>query len=390
MSNLISTVLIVGGGIGGLSAGIALQKIGIKTEIVELQKEWNVYGVGIIQPPNALRALDELGVLEECLNKGFSYPGFSYCTGQGHEFAKPESPRIDGYPGVNGISRRGLHNILLNAAIAAGTEIRMGISVESIENKSDCTLVTFTDGTSAKYDLVVGADGVNSRVRDLLFGNVEQEYVGQAVWRYTLPRPKEIDTGIFYFGKNGKAGLVPMSKSEMYLLLTTHEPNNPKMPADQLDILLRERLQEFGGEIAQIRDQIKDPSLVVYRPIYSYLLPSPWHRGRVVLIGDAAHATTPHLGQGASLALEDVLVLADLLAQEYDVVEKLSAFTERQFERSRIVVDHSRQLVEWELLEWKGEMPKDVNVAKFSKDTLVKLNEPLLRSNIELEGGVYR
>ncbi|MCG7337218.1 FAD-dependent oxidoreductase [Sporosarcina sp. ACRSM] len=385
MINHVRKVLIVGGGIGGLSAGIALRKISIEVEIAEIQKEWNVYGVGIIQPANALRALDNLGVLEACLQHGFSYPGFSYHTGQGHKFAKPESPRIEGYPGVNGLSRRKLHNILLDAATIAGTEIRMGITVQTIENKDDHVFVEFTDGTSAMYDLVIGADGTNSRVRDLLFGEVNQEYVGQAVWRYTLPRPEEVNTGIFYFGQKGKAGLVPMSKEEMYLLLTTHELDNPKMPVDQLDQLLRERLQEFGGIIAQVRNQITDASSVVYRPIFSYLMRAPWHRGRVILIGDAAHSTTPHLGQGASLAIEDAVVLAELLEQGDDIQQNLSAFTERRFERCRIVVDNSRQLVQWELMEWEGRMPKDVNIAEFTKNTLVKMNEPILQPHIHLE-----
>lgn len=378
MSKSIKKVLIVGGGIGGLSASIALQKIGIEVEIAEIQKEWDVYGVGIIQPPNALRALDHLGVVDECLEKGFSYSGFSYRTGHGHEFAKPESPRIEGYPGVNGLSRRTLHEILLKAATSAGTKIRMGITVKSIDNTENNVFVTFTDGTSANYDLVIGADGANSKVRELLFGKVEPEYVGQAVWRYTLPRPEKVDTGIFYFGENGKAGLVPMSQDEMYLLLTTHEPNNPKMPADQLHVLLQERLKGLGEIVAEIRDQIIDPSLVVYRPIYSYLHPAPWYKGRVVLIGDAAHSTTPHLGQGASIALEDVVVLTELIDRGKNIDEILSAFMECRFERCRLIVDNSRQLVEWELMEWEGRLPKDVNVAKFSHETLVKMNEPVL------------
>lgn len=378
MSNLkVKKVLIVGGGIAGLSAAVALQRIGIETEIAEVQSEWNVYGVGIIQPPNALRALDELGLAEECLREGFSYSGFAYYSPQGHLISDDPSPAIDGYPGVNGVSRRILHDILLKAAQASGAKIRMGTTVEVLENLEESVYVELSDGTKGTYDLVIGSDGVNSKVRKLAFGEIKQEYVGQAVWRYTLPRPKEMNNGLFYYGKKAKAGLVPMSEKEMYLLVTSSEPGNPKMPEDKLHELLRERIAEFGGHIAELADQITDPSAVVYRPIFTHMLPSPWYRGRILIVGDAAHGTTPHIGQGASIAIEDVVVLAKLLEQDMEIPEILNAFMERRYERCRLVVDNSLQLVKWEFMAWEGNIPKDVDIAQFVVDTLTKLNEPI-------------
>lgn len=374
----VKKVLIVGGGISGLSAAIALNKIGIEAEIAEKEMEWNVYGVGIIQPPNALRALNEIGLADACMEQGTAYPGFDYYTGQGQFLFYNPSPKIEGYPGVNGISRKKLHNILLDTVQSIGTKIYMSTTVNKIDNTNNGATVELSNGISATYDLVIGADGSNSKVRKLLFGDLALNYSGQGVWRYTLPRPKDLDKGLFYYGKKAKAGLVPMSEDKMYLLVTTNEPDNPKFKKDQLHVLLRERMTEFGGVMEEFSKKVVDPSEVVYRPIFTHLMSSPWYKGNALLVGDAAHGTAPHLGQGASIAIEDVIVLADLLKHNLTVQETMEAFMEKRFERCKMIVENSDQLVEWELLTADGKMTEDVNVGEFVKTTLEKMNEPFL------------
>ncbi|MCM3790870.1 FAD-dependent oxidoreductase [Domibacillus indicus] len=374
----VKKVLIVGGGISGLTAAIALAKNGIRAEIAEKTSEWNVYGVGIIQPPNALRALNEIGLAKECMKQGFSYSGFDYYTAQGHLLNDGDCPTIEGYPGVNGISRKKLHNILLDAVHQTETKIYMGTTVSRIEPLPEGVFVELSNGISGQYDLLLGSDGANSIVRKMIFGDVPQQYCGQGVWRYTLPRPKDIARGLFYYGRKAKAGLVPMSDDKMYLLVTTPEPGNPKMPADQLHTLLKERISEFGGIIKEYADQITDPSQVVYRPIFSHLIPQPWYKGRVLLVGDAAHGTAPHLGQGASLAIEDVIVLAELLKRNLSIENTLDQFMQERFERSRLIVEHSDQLVKWELDAWKGNLQKDVNITDYVNETLAEMNKPII------------
>jgi 2-polyprenyl-6-methoxyphenol hydroxylase-like FAD-dependent oxidoreductase len=374
----VKKVLIVGGGISGLSAAIALNKFGIEAEIAEKEMEWNVYGVGIIQPPNALRALNEIGLAEACMEQGTGFPGFDYYTGNGHFLFHAPSPIIEGYPGVNGISRRKLHNFLFDAVHAIGTKIYMGTTVNKLEDNGNGVTVELTNGMTQTYDLVIGADGSHSKVRKMLFGEIEQRYSGQGVWRYTLPRPKELNNGLFYYGQKAKAGLVPMSEEEMYLLVTTNEPGNPYFPNDQLHVLLKERMAEFGGVIGELANSITDPKQVVYRPIFTHLMPSPWYKGNVLLVGDAPHGTAPHLGQGASIAIEDVIVLADILKHNLSVPETLKIFMEKRYERCKLIVENSDQLVEWELLTAKGELPEDVNIGEFVTKTLEKMNEPFL------------
>lgn len=377
-NQFVKKVLIVGGGISGLSAAIALHKIGIEVEIAEKELEWNLYGVGIIQPPNALRALNEIGLADACMEQGTGFSGFDYFNGNGHFLFHTASPTIEGYPGVNGISRRKLHFILFDAVQSIGTSIFMGTTVNKIESADSGVIVELSNGQSKTYDLVIGSDGANSQVRKLLFGQLEQRYSGQGVWRYTLPRPKEIEKGIFYYGKEAKAGLVPMSEDEMYLLVTTNEPGNPKYPNEQLHVILQEKMKGFGGIIAEVAKQIVDAAQVIYRPIFTHLMPSPWYKGNVLLVGDAAHGTAPHLGQGASIAIEDVIVLADILKQNLPVRATMEEFMERRFERCQLIVENSDQLVEWELLTAAGKMTEKVNVGRYVKTTLEKMNEPLL------------
>ncbi|WP_309087460.1 FAD-dependent monooxygenase [Domibacillus sp.] len=132
-----------------------------------------------------------------------------------------------------------------------------------------------------------------------------------------------------------------MPDGKMYLLVTISEPGNPKMPADHLHTLLKERISECGGIIKEYADQVTDPSQVIYRPIFSHLISGPWYKGRVLLVGDATHGTAPHLGQGASLAIEDVIVLVELLKRNLPVENTLNQFTQERFERSRLIEENS-------------------------------------------------
>src|SRR5215831_13975347 len=151
----VKKVLIVGGGIGGLSAGIALTKKGYEVDIAELQKEFNVYGVGIIQLGNAIRALDAIGVAEETIKRGSPYGNVKLCAANGFQFAETGTPPMTRFNIIhNGISRRILHDVLYEAARNSDVVFRMGLSVSEIENDENNAVVKFTDGTEGNYDLV--------------------------------------------------------------------------------------------------------------------------------------------------------------------------------------------------------------------------------------------
>ena len=347
----VEKILIVGGGIAGLSLAIALGRAGIRAEVVEIKKEWAVYGVGIIQPGNAIRAYAALGVADECMRRGFLYTKHRSFAADGRLMGETAFPEVAGLTitGSCGIPRPTLHQILIAAARGAGTTLRLGVSIDSLTNSAESVTVRFTDGRSGRFDLVVAADGTYSKTREMAFGNDHKpSFTGQGCWRFQTAKPAEMDWSASFYGPN-KAGLIPLTRDEMYMYITTAEPGNPWMAPDRLHELMRARLEGHDGLVAEIRSRIVDPGRVVYRPLEMLLVPRPWYRGRVVLIGDAAHSTTPHLAQGAAMAVEDAVILAGLLAQEGNLPRLLGQFEERRWERCKYVVETSARIGQLEL-----------------------------------------
>jgi 2-polyprenyl-6-methoxyphenol hydroxylase-like FAD-dependent oxidoreductase len=345
-------VLIVGGGIGGLSLAIALRNCNIDAEIVEIKQVWTVYGVGIIQQSNVVRAMAQLGIVDKYLSASFPFESVGVYTYEGKQVAMLPGKRLAGpeYPANLGISRLKLHEVLTQEAQTRGATVHLGVTVESLRQSDSGVDVKFTDGRDGHYDLVVGADGTFSRIRSMVFPDAPApRFTGQSVWRYNFRRPEQIDHLANYRGFKINAGLVPLSQDLMYMYVTTIEAENAKMPQDNLHTLMRERIDGFGGMIAEVSDQITDPSRVVYKPMVVVLVPPPWYRGRVVLLGDAAHSTTPHLGQGAGMAIEDAIVLAEELNTDRSIEEQLQAFVRRRYDRCKFVVDRSQRIGEWEM-----------------------------------------
>lgn len=346
-------VLIIGGGIGGLTAAVAFRQQGIEVDIVEQQTSFKVYHVGIIIQANTIRAMKHIGLADNIVAAGFPYRGVQMCDAQGNVLSHVQGPRIAGeeYPSDLGMGRPALHKVLTEAVAAEGCDARLGVTFTSIEDQGDTVRVSFTDGEIRDYDLVVGADGINSSVRRTLFGDaLKPEFTGQGVWRYNVPRPKGLDVAALYIGKDCKAGFVPLTEETMYILLVTPEPGNPMLPQDQLAELMRQRLEGFGGIVGEARDHyITDSELVVYRPLEAIFLPKPWYKGRVVLLGDAVHATSPHLGQGAAQAIEDAVVLAEEAGRDQPLDELFRNYMERRYERCKFVVEASLMIGQWEL-----------------------------------------
>ena len=377
---MIKNALIVGGGIGGLSAGIALSKKGIAVDLVEIQSEYNVYGVGIIQQANALRALDVLGVADEAMRLGSPYGKVKLCAPHGMVIGETGTPPIGRFPSHNGISRKILHDILLHAAKEKNVNISMGTTVQSIVQHDETSTITFTNGVTSDYDLVIGADGIHSKLRKLVFGDFTPTYIGSSVWRYPLKRPDDLETGYMFFGKKVKLGLIPMTADTIYMFVVSAEgAENPLIPKDELIPKLRSYVQSFPAPMVQrVLDQITDPNQVIYRPLETLMMPLPWYKNSVVIIGDAAHATIPQMGSGAALAVEDAVVIAEEVSAGGSIEEIMSRYIDRRYARCKAVVDASNKLAEWEQLEWNGlPLPEGANVGALMGSTLMMLSQPI-------------
>jgi 2-polyprenyl-6-methoxyphenol hydroxylase-like FAD-dependent oxidoreductase len=343
----IRKALVIGGGIAGMCAALELRKRDVHVDLVELDSQWRVYGAGITISGPTLRAFKAVGVVDEILRQGWCADGLDLHLADGTPIGHLTSPRIAGpeIPGGGGIMRPVLARILSEATTSSGTRVKLGVTFSAIHTEGDQVDVSFTDGTSDEYDLVIGADGCNSKVREALFPDAPKpRFTGQACWRAVVPRPPEIERAAMYIGRSVKAGINPVSREEMYLFFLDKREQPDHIEPEAWPALLREELAEFSGPVAHIRDAITPQSRIVYRPLFALLLPRPWHRGRVVLIGDAAHSTTPHLASGAGMAVEDALVLAEELENIPAVEKALERFAQRRFERCRIVVENSVRL----------------------------------------------
>jgi len=353
MSLAAQRILVIGGGFSGMSAAIELRKQGADVDLVEIDPEWRNYGAGISLGGATLRAFRSLGVLEAFLERGSAQDGVSIRLPHGPQVAMLPTPRLAGpdVPGGGAIMRPVLAQILVDATRAAGTRLHLGCSFSTIEQEGDGVHVSFTDGRRERYDLVVGADGLNSKVREALFPDAPKpRYSGQGVWRAVVPRPPEIETATMWIGPKVKPGVNPVSKTQMYLFITEPRAVNEHLDPSTFAEHVRALLADFPApELQAIRAGLGADSMIVYRPLEGLLVPQPWSRGRVVLIGDAVHATTPHLASGACIGIEDAIVLADELARNADLALALAAFGERRWERCRMVVENSARLGEIEI-----------------------------------------
>src|SRR4051812_8180194 len=179
-----SKALIIGAGIGGMSAAIALRRIGVAVDLIDIDPDWKVAGAGITITGPTLRAFKDLGLYDEIAARGYVGEGIRVCDVAGNylrEIPTPMPPDA-GVAGGGGVTRPALHKILSTRTLADGADVRLGVSVAALDQDAAGVDVTFDDGTAGRYDMVVGADGIYSRTRTQLFPDAAKpEYTGQSV-----------------------------------------------------------------------------------------------------------------------------------------------------------------------------------------------------------------
>lgn len=353
MTAPLQSVLVIGGGFSGMATAIQCAKLGLTVDLVEIDPGWRSYGAGISIGGPTLRALRTIGVLDAFFERGHGGDGVNLFTAGGHPIGTLPTPRVagDDVPGGGAIMRPVLADILAKATRAAGVRVRLGCTFARIEQDDDRVRVSFTDGTQGSYGLVVGADGLYSKVRQAVFPDAPKpRYTGQGVWRAVVPRPADIVCATMWLGPKVKAGVNPVSQEEMYLFVTEDRPTNEHIDPAAWPRMLADLLAPFSVPLLQsIRAQLGPHSQCNFRPLESLLLPEPWFDASVVLVGDAVHATTPHMAAGAGIGLEDAIVLAEELGRQATVASALQAFQARRWERCRMVVENSGQLGEIEI-----------------------------------------
>ncbi|MGY1838249.1 MULTISPECIES: FAD-dependent monooxygenase [unclassified Modestobacter] len=362
----VQKVLVIGGGAAGLAAATLLADAGVTVELVEVKPEVSALGSGITLQSNALRVLREIGILDQCLVEGADStqlrlrapdPQATVLATMGGD--APGGSDADRLPNAIGMYRPTLAALLADRAVEAGVAFRFATTVAGLEQDEHGVDVVLSDGSASRYDLVVAADGVRSPTRALLGVELETRPLGMGIWRVFAPRPADVPTGELYYGGHCYiAGYTPTSKDMLYAFLVEDAQDRSSVTPEEKVAIVRELASHYAGPWQEIRESVEDPDAIHYTLFEEHLLPAPWNRGRVVFIGDAAHTCPPTFAQGAAMALEDALVLTELLLAAPVVDADLWArFHERRLARVQTVVEGSVTLARWQREGVRGDVP---------------------------------
>jgi 2-polyprenyl-6-methoxyphenol hydroxylase-like FAD-dependent oxidoreductase len=335
----VERILIVGGGIAGLSVATALHRQGLTPELVERSTTWPAVGAGINLPANGVRVLRALGVGEAVDRTATVIRRWAFFDQQGALLCETDLEDLwrDVGPSL------GITRVRLQEALVAGAAVshRLGVSLTALTQDDDRVRVSFSDGMSGDYDLVVGADGIHSTVRELALSASSPSYAGTMAWRSVIPtRPPGILDMMVLMGEGCFFGLAPMGEGHTYGFGAVGGARFKDPIVGRLE-RFRRRFAEFGAPVPAYLAALQSDEQLHFGAI-EWVEVDEWHRGRVVLLGDAAHAGPPHMGEGGCMAMEDALVLADVLRKAESVESALDAYVRRRRPRAGWVQEQSR------------------------------------------------
>jgi FAD-dependent urate hydroxylase len=337
-------VLVVGCGLAGMAAARGLRAIGDRVDVVEVRRELCEPGAGLLLTGNAVSALDDLGLGRALREAGRLVDMIAFADERGAELFQLDLAGRPGWADFVSIHRKALQAILL--VDDASDRVRLGVSVDALELRETGVRVRFSTGESVDYDLVIGADGMRSRVRELAFGGAAADAIpGFAGWRFITRCPPDLSRALYMLGNGRTLLLHPLAGGEVYC--GAGPVDTGIADADDGDDLsrLRAAFCDFGGPAKSVLENVDEGTSLI--PTLYWQTPrATFTRGRCVLIGDAAHTCAPTLSQGAALAFEDAAVLCELLARGDDLDANLRAYEARRAPRVEPVLRESRARIE--------------------------------------------
>lgn len=342
-------ILIVGAGIGGLTLAAALRHKGIQAEVVERAAAWGPVGTGIVLGLNAMKVLGRIGLAGAVAWRGLEVGSARVTDARGQTLTALDFRSLPNDAGrAYALHRAALHEALLTGVDPAS--IRLNTTVKAIEQNDSRVAVQFSDGTRGEFDGVIGADGIRSVVRWLAFGESPLYYSGYTCWRFVaLGEFKNSDTWEMW-GRGRRFGVVPLGDGKVYCFTTLNAPqNDPTMRNISLQDF-QKLFAGFQGPAPELLASLESSNQLLWNDLEEVWLDT-WVKGRVALLGDAAHAMTPNMGQGAAMAIEDAYVLAEELAGAGELPAALQRYEARRRERVDLIQTRSRRfgvVAQWE------------------------------------------
>ncbi|WP_181305270.1 FAD-dependent monooxygenase [Rufibacter sp. XAAS-G3-1] len=337
---------IIGGGIAGLSTALALQQIGIDAQVFDAAPKFEPVGAGLALAANAIKGFQRLGIADEVIAQGNCLDGFHIFDAQGQLINRTDSRAMSAKYGLDNfvIHRAALHKVLVDHLPAAS--LHPNKRAIGCQPKEQGVTVQFQDNTETAFDHLLVADGIHSAVRKQLLPQAETRYAGYTCWRAIIDNPGlESLYASETWGKAGRVGWTPLKGNKIYWFACVNAPeNDPSMKAMRVEDL-QQHFKEYHTPIPDLFRQTK-PEQLLWHDLYD-LAPLPQFAfENALLLGDAGHATTPNMGQGACQAVEDAVVFADELQKDFSFNLAAQRFEKRRMPRTHWITRQSRFLGE--------------------------------------------
>jgi len=342
---------IIGGGIAGLTTAIGLSQIGIEADIYESAVVLKGIGAGFGLAANAMQALSHFGLQEEVLQLGHLLPDYNILDQWGGVLVSPDTARLsERYSQSNfAIHRADLHQFLLSKI--DNDRLHLGKRAIGLTQNEEINTVTFEDGNTIEIDYLIVADGVKSPLRQLLNPDAKPRYSGYTCWRGTLDNTYiQLKKGTETWGARGRFGMTPLVNNCIYWYACINAKANDAVYKNWTTADLQLHFADYHAPIARIIQETK-PEHLIWNDIIDIKPLSRFAFDSILLIGDAAHATTPNMGQGACQALEDAAVLIDELKNEKNTRIAFHNFEKRRLTRTRYITETSwniGKVAQWE------------------------------------------
>lgn len=336
--------MILGGGIAGLTTAIALRKIGIEAVIAESASEIKPVGAGLALAANAIMALRQIGIADVVMKEGREIKAFTIYDQYGIPINRTDTDPVNSRYGISNftIHRADLHRVLL-AQLDRSSLFTGKRSIDFSIQKNEI-LVRFEDGEIVQTENLIVAEGIHSAIRKKLLPKTKVRYAGYTCWRGVMDNSDmEIHETSETWGEKGRFGVTPLAKNQVYWYACINESQANSVLKNFTKQDLELRFRDYHFPIPQVLEGTL-PSQIIWNDILDLEPLDRFAFGRVVLIGDAAHATTPNLGQGACMAIEDAAILASCLSKHADSAEAFLAFESRRLSRTRKIVEDSFRL----------------------------------------------